>query len=62
MSADFDAQLSFDASDAVVFNDEAGDHVLPHVDVGVGLQCGAPFLGKGVSVVLSSGGPHGRAF
>ena len=61
LAVNLDAQLSFDALDRMAFNDQLGHHVLPQVDVGVGFEGGAPFLGKGVSVVLGSGGPHGWA-
>ena len=59
LAVNLDAQLCFDALNQITFNDELGHHVLPQVDVGVRFEGGAPLLGKGVPVVLGSGGPHG---
>ena len=53
-----DAELGLYAFDHTLFNDERGDHVLPEVNVLVGLQRRAPGLSKEVAVVLSPWRPH----
>ena len=62
MSVNVNAELCSDTANGPVLDDQGRDHVLPQVDVGVGLQGHSPFIGKGVSIVLCPGRPHGRAF
>lgn len=54
MAVDFDAELGANPFDLSVFDNEGLDHVLPEVDIGVGLERCAPLLSKLVAVVLST--------
>ena len=62
VSIDVDSELGGYTTNGAFVDDQGRYHVLPEVDVGVGLQRGAPGLCKKVPVVLCSGGPHGGTF